>query len=100
MKDLQTKKKQNSKNKDEISDIEHDNEDMLTLGSVSFKKPLEDIPEAGTKCYVASTSQYPGTILIYWKHTFINMKFLGFRLLHLNPEDAIAHAKALIYMIK
>jgi hypothetical protein len=40
MKDLQTKKKQNSKNKDEISDIEHDNEDMLTLGSVSFKKSL------------------------------------------------------------
>lgn len=68
---------------------------MITIGDVSFPKPLTDKPSINTKYY------YPSSYFHlfdngFWNNTELDCHRLKLGMLHLTKENAIAHAKALI----
>lgn len=70
-------------------------QEMITIGDVSFPKPLTDKPSINTKYY------YPSSYFHlfdngFWNNTELDCHRLKLGMLHLTKENAIAHAKALI----
>lgn len=73
-------------------------QEMITIGDVSFPKPVREPLENGTEYWVAElpsqhyTTQGPNR----WVNDYLDRRYLRRGLVHLSKENAIAHAKALI----
>ena len=74
-------------------------QEMVTIGDVSFPKPESDPPKQEGEYYIPNL-HYVHSINLYirnrWVGDFLDARRLERGLVHLSQEDAISHAKALI----
>lgn len=73
-------------------------QEMLTVGNISFPKPVSEPPELGTEYWIADPSHgyYATTVPIFWNDDSQDRIYLKRGLVHVSRENAIEHAKALI----
>lgn len=73
-------------------------QEMITIGGVSFPKPVSEPLEKGTKYWVLNLfcKYYTAPDSCCWDDDDFDEFYLHRGLVHLSKENAIAHAKALI----
>lgn len=71
-------------------------QEMITIGDVSFPKPESEPLSKNTKYYLPHLLKPNAPHDTVWDNVELDYKYLAQGLIHLNQENAIAHAKALI----
>lgn len=76
-------------------------QEMVTVGDVSFPKPVSEPLEVATEYWVAHPvySVYTASCACRWSDDFYDNLYLKRGLIHLSKENAVAHAKAIIQLI-
>lgn len=71
-------------------------QEMITIGDVSFPKPVSEPLKKDTKYWFAVLGSERCALSYYWNDDETDKRILRRGLLHLSEENAVAHAKALI----
>lgn len=71
-------------------------QEMITIGDVSFPKPVSEPLKKGTKYWFAGLGSERCAFSYDWDDDETDKRILRRGLLHLSEENAVAHAKALI----
>ncbi|WFF39250.1 hypothetical protein LU290_03240 [Moraxella nasibovis] len=71
-------------------------QEMITVGDVSFPKPVSEPPKRGSEYYMPAVGRDVFYIPVSWDDDQVDRFRLKRGLIHLSKENAIAHAKALI----
>lgn len=71
-------------------------QEMITVGNGSFPQPESEPLSKNTKYYLPHLLKPNAPHDTVWDNVELDYKYLAQGLIHLNQENAIAHAKALI----
>ncbi|WP_445496716.1 hypothetical protein [Photorhabdus sp. SF281] len=75
--------------------------EMITVGKVSFPKPISEAPALDTLCYVVAICTDTDIHSIFWHNSSLMFRsFLKQGLLHLTEDAAQQHLEALIKINK
>lgn len=70
--------------------------EKITIGDVSFPKPVSEPLEIGQEYFVADIIGKGFYDIFEWENRKLDQDFLKYGMIHLTRDDAVAHAKALI----
>ncbi|WP_445494433.1 hypothetical protein [Photorhabdus sp. SF281] len=75
--------------------------EMITVGSVSFPKPISEAPALDTLCYVVAIRTDTDIHSIFWHNSSLMFRsFLKQGLLHLTEDAAQQHLEAIVKINK
>ncbi|RYY79959.1 MAG: hypothetical protein EOO69_04655 [Moraxellaceae bacterium] len=69
---------------------------MIKIGNVEIEAPETEAPPASGRYYIPNLADIRLYREVYWHNTNYNQANLKYGVIHLSPENAEAHAKALI----